>query len=83
MEKLHKKAKKHVIDHYGNLLYPSKPRYNPITKTYVVNLNLHTPQPKTHQVNITENIGQITYNTKGEILKQPTKKEILQKLKQP
>ena len=83
MEELQRKAKKYALDHYGNLVYPSKPRYDPINKKYIVNLSLHTPQPKTHQINITENIGQITYNTKGEVLMQPTKKEILQKIKQP
>jgi hypothetical protein len=44
MSEILKKAKRHAIDHYGNLIYPMKPRYDQYLQQYSVNLSAHIPR---------------------------------------
>jgi hypothetical protein len=88
MSEIHKKAKRHAIDHYGNLIYPMEPRYDPHFKHYTVNLNAHIPrliindatQKRTINTLTLEKICKLTYNTDGNIQTQPTKQDCLQAL---
>lgn len=88
MSEILKKAKKHAIDHYGNLVYPMEPRYDPYNQQYSVNLSAHIPRliinDATHKRTINtltlEKICKLTYTKEGNIQSQPTKQDCLQAL---
>jgi len=88
MSEILRKAKRHAIDHYGNLVYPMEPRYDPTSERYTVNLNVHIPrliindatQARTINTLTLEKVCKITYNKNGNIQAQPTKQECLQAL---
>ena len=91
MSEILKKAKRHAIDHYGNLVYPMEPRYDPTFKRYTVNLGVHMPRliindaTNARIINTLtlEKLCQITYNKNGNLQTQPTKHECLQALLNP
>ena len=88
MSEILKKAKRHAIDHYGNLVYPMEPRYDPTFERYTVNLGVHMPRliindaTNARIINTLtlEKLCQITYNKNGNLQTQPTKQECLQAL---
>jgi len=88
MSEILKKAKRHAIDHYGNLVYPMDPRYDPTFERYTVNLGVRMPRLVINDATnariintlTLEKLCQITYNKNGNLQTQPTKHECLQAL---
>lgn len=85
MSEILKKAKRYALDNYGNLVYPTEPKYDPYFDNYTVNLSVHLPRLiindatniRTINTLTLDKICKMTYSKSGNIQSQPTKQECL------
>ena len=84
---IHRKAKRYVANHYGNLLHAEDPLYD--SNKYIVNFSVHYPRliiddttmERTVNVLNLERIAHLTYTMDGSILDKPTREQCINALR--